>query len=68
MEIDFRTLYHARSIPLKITVTITERKTDYAMVRLVRELLAMKRGPEQGDTERTERTEHTEHTEHTEKS
>jgi hypothetical protein len=39
MPIDFRTLVPDRAVPVKITVSVTERTNDYATVHIVREYL-----------------------------
>lgn len=37
MAIDFRTLVPGKAVPVKITVSVTERNNDYAAVHIVRE-------------------------------
>jgi hypothetical protein len=37
MEINFRHLYKEGGVPLKITVTVTDRTEDYSEVHIVRE-------------------------------
>ncbi len=39
MEVDFRHLYPDRGVPIRITVTVTDRTEDYAEVRITREYL-----------------------------
>ncbi len=39
MEVDFRYLYPDRGVPIKITVTVTNRTEDYAQVHITREHL-----------------------------
>jgi hypothetical protein len=39
MEVDFRTLYGERGVPLKITVSVQRRSDEFAEVRVQRQRL-----------------------------
>lgn len=39
MEVDFRSLYPDRGVPIKITITVTNRTKEYAQVNITREYL-----------------------------